>query len=338
MKTRRLGRSGLQVSTLALGTMNFGHPTGKREALQIIDAAIDGGINLLDCADVYADGKSERILGEALKKNGKRRQVFITSKVYWPTGSGPNDRGNARHRIIKACEGSLERLQTDWIDIYFLHRTDFNVPQEESLAALDLLVRQGKIRYTACSTHPPWRTVEALWISDKHHFPKFTCEQPPYNLLDRRAENDIIPMCRAYDMGIISWSPLAQGVLAGRYSDAAKLPKGSRGAQKTVYADRITPQGISVAAKLTDRAKRSGHTPARMAVAWVLHQRGITAAIIGPRKLAHLKDLLPAAELELTEEDLHHFDRLVPPGRHVSDHFNTAGWRTGFHSVSPATI
>lgn len=330
MKNRRLGRSGLQVSVLALGTMNFGKPTAKKESLRIIDAAIDAGINLLDCADVYADGKSERILGEALQKNAKRAKVFITSKVYWPTGSGPNDRGNARHRIIQSCEGSLKRLQTDCIDIYFLHRTDFNVPQEESLAALDLLVRQGKIRYIACSTHPAWRIVEALWIADKHHFPKFTCEQPPYNLLDRRAENEIFPMCRTYDMGIIGWSPLAQGLLAGRYTDPAKLPKGSRATLKTVFADRITAEGISVSARLADRATSNGWTPARMAVAWVLHQADITAAIIGPRTLAHLQDLLPAAELQLNEDDLRFCDGLVPPGQHVSDHLNTAGWREAF--------
>ena len=327
MRTNRLGRSGLQVSALALGTMNFGNPTSKKESMQIIDAAIDGGINLLDCADVYAGGKSERILGEALKKNGMRRQVFITSKVFWPTGSGPNDRGNARHRIIESCEGSLKRLQTDCIDIYFLHRTDFNVPQEESLAAMELLVRQGKIRYCACSTHPPWRTVEALWIADKHHYPKFTCEQPPYNLLDRRAEIEVFPMCRAYDMGVLCWSPLAQGMLAGRYDDAAKLPKGSRAAQKEVFAERITAEGIAAAAKLADRARSSGWTSARMAVAWVLHQPDVTAAIIGPRKLSHLKDLLPAAELTLGEDDLRFCDMLVPPGRHVSDHFNSAGWQ-----------
>ena len=327
MMTRRLGRSGLQVSALALGTMNFGNPTDKMESLRIIDAAIEGGINLIDCADVYAGGESERILGEALKKNGKRQAVFVTSKVYWPAGSGPNDRGNARHRIIAACEGSLKRLQTDWIDIYFLHRTDFNVPQEESLAALDLLVRQGKVRYIACSTHPAWRVVEALWVSDKHHFPKFTCEQPPYNLLDRRAENEIFPMCRAYDMGIISWSPLAQGMLAGRYTDDAQLPEGSRATLKTVYADRITAKGIAVAGELADRAKTNGWAPAPMAVAWVLHQPAVTAAIIGPRTLAHLKDLLPAAEIALSRDDLQFCDALVPPGQHVSDHFNTAGWR-----------
>jgi aryl-alcohol dehydrogenase-like predicted oxidoreductase len=327
MKTRRLGRSGLQISALALGTMNFGFPTPQKEAGRIIDAAIEAGINLFDCADVYAGGKSERILGEVLKNNGKRAAVFVTSKVYWPTGDGPNDRGNARHRIIAACEGSLRRLQTDYIDIFFLHRTDFNVPQEESLAALEHLVRQGKVRYTACSTHPAWRTVEALWIAEKHHFPKFICEQPPYNLLDRRAENEIIPMCRAYDLGIVAWSPLAQGMLAGRYQDAHKLPKSSRAARKKLFTERITAEGIAAAAKLGERAGHNGWSPAQMAVSWVLHQPGITATIIGPRTLAHLKDMLPAVEIELSEDDLQFCDTLVPFGQHLSDHFNTAGWR-----------
>jgi aryl-alcohol dehydrogenase-like predicted oxidoreductase len=327
MNTRRLGRSGLQISELALGSMNFGNPTESAAAERIIDTAIEAGINLIDCADIYAEGQSERILGKALKKSAKRKQVFITSKVYWPTGEGPNERGNSRHRIIAACEASLKRLQTEWIDIYFLHRTDFNVPQEESLAALDILVRQGKVRYTACSTHPAWRTVEALWIADRHHYPKFTSEQPPYNLLDRRAENEIIPMCRAYDLGIVSWSPLAQGMLAGRYKDAAELPEGSRGTLKKVYAERITTEGIVAAAELAKRAEANGWTAAQMAVAWVLHQPAITAAIIGPRTPAHLKELLPAADIRLSEEDRRFCDGLVPPGGHVSDHFNTAAWQ-----------
>lgn len=327
MEYRRLGRSGLKVSQLALGTMNFGNPTDKTESFRIIDKALDAGINILDCADAYADGESERIIGKALAKNGKRKSVLITSKVFLPTGEGPNDGGNSKHHILTACESSLERLQTDWIDIYFLHRTDFGVPQEESLAALDLLMQQGKVRYIGCSTHPPWRVVEAWWIADKHHYPKFVCEQPPYNLLDRRVENEIVPMCTAYDLGIISWSPLAQGVLAGRYQDAADIPPGSRGAQKTIYAERITQQGIEVAQQLAKRAAQKGCSLPQLAVAWVLHQPGITASIIGPRTLAHLNDLLSAADLKLDDADLDYCDSLVAPGAFVSDHFNTAGWR-----------
>jgi aryl-alcohol dehydrogenase-like predicted oxidoreductase len=307
--------------------MNFGNPTDKRESFRIVQAALDAGINLFDCADAYADGESERILGQALAENGIRKAVLITSKVFLPTGKGPNDAGNSKHHILSACENSLKSLKTDWIDIYFLHRTDFSVPQEESLAALDLLVRQGKVRFIACSTHPPWRTVEAWWIADKHHYPKFVCEQPPYNLLDRRVENEIVPMCRDYDMGIISWSPLAQGVLAGRYQNAADIPPGSRGALKTIYAERITQPGIEVTQQLSQRATQKGCSLPQLAVAWVLHQPGVTAAIIGPRTLSHLNDLVSAADLNLDDADLDYCDSLVKPGAFVSDHFNTAGWR-----------
>ena len=328
MEYRRLGRSGLKISKLALGTMNFGNPTDKTESFRIINTALDAGINILDCADVYADGESERIIGEALAENGRRKDVLVTSKSFLPTGNGPNDAGNSKHHILTACENSLKRLKTDWIDIYFLHRTDFSVPQEESLAALDLLVQQGKVRHIGCSTHPPWRAVEAWWIADKHHYPKFICEQPPYNLLDRRVEIEIVPMCKAYDLGIISWSPLAQGVLAGRYQDAADIPQGSRGAFKSIYTERITPQGIEVAQQLAQRTAKKGCTLPQLAVAWVIHQPGVTAAIIGPRTLAHLNDLLSAADLNLDDTDLDYCNRLVKPNAFVSDHFNTAGWRS----------
>lgn len=326
MNYRRLGRSGLNISSLVLGTMNFGRPTEKKEAFKIVDAAVDAGINIIDCADIYVNGESERILGEALVRNRKRNKVLLTSKVYNRMGPGPNDLGNSRHHIIKGCEQSLKRLQTDTIDIYYLHRTDFNVPQEESLAALDILIQQGKIRYVACSTFPPWRTVEALMLAEKYNLPKFICEQPPYNLLDRRVENEYIPMCRAYDMGIMSWSPLAHGVLAGKYKDASRLPEGSRGTLRKVFGDRITQAGIAVGDKFVKKAAKRGFPPAQLAVAWVLHQPGVTGTIIGPRSLEQLADILPAAEITIPDTDLQYFDKLVPPGRYVVNYFNTSGW------------
>jgi len=326
MEYRRLGRSGLQISSIVLGTMNFGKPTEKEEAYSIVDAAIEAGINLIDCADVYADGESERILGEAFKRNGKRKNILLTSKVFNRTGPGQNDFGNTKHHILEGCERSLRQLQTDYIDIYFLHRTDFDVPQDESLAALDLLVRQGKVRYIACSTHPAWRTVEALLLADKYCLPKFVCEQPPYNLLDRRIENEIIPMCQAYDLGILAWAPLAHGVLADRYTDALSLPEGSRGTLKTVFRERITQEGIEVGVKFAKRAEGKGYTAAQLAVAWVLHQPGITGSILGPRNLEQFKSLLPALDITLDEGDLQFCDTLVPPGACVVNYFNTAGW------------
>ena len=326
MEYRRLGRSGLMVSPLVLGTMNFGNPTSREESFRMIDQAIEAGINLFDCADVYADGESEKILGEGLARNGKREEVFVTSKVFMKTGPGPNDQGNSKHHIIESCEKSLKRLGTDYIDIYFLHRTDFDIPQEESLAALDLLVKQGKVRYIGCSTHPAWRTVEALWIADQYHYPKFICEQPPYNLLDRRVENEIIPMCRSYDLGIITWSPLAQGMLACRYTDPSNLPVGSRGSLRGVYAERITKRGIEVGFEFGRGAVEKGCTVSQLAVAWVLNQSGITGAIIGPRTFEQFEDLLPSADIKLDEPDLKFCDALVPPGTYVSNHFNTSNW------------
>ena len=326
MEYKRLGRSGLNVSPLTLGTMNFGRPTGKAEAFRIVDAAIDAGINLFDCADIYNRGGSERILGEAFEHNGKRHRILLTSKVYNRMGPGPNDLGNSKHHILNACEQSLQRLRTDYIDIYFLHRTDLNVPQEESLAALDLLFQQGKIRYVACSTHPPWRTVEALWLADKYHYPRFICESPPYNLLDRRIENEIVPMCQAYDMGILAWAPLAHGVLAGRYTDAADLPEGSRGTLRSVYRERITQAGVDIGIKFAQRAEELGCAAAQLAVAWALHQPGITSVILGPRDRGQFENLLPAMDIRLNEDDLRFLDDLVAPGTFVTSYFNTSGW------------
>jgi aryl-alcohol dehydrogenase-like predicted oxidoreductase len=314
------------VSSLVLGTMNFGNPTELDEACRMVDSAIDAGINLIDCADIYNKGQAERILGEALKRNGGRRHILLTSKCYNRMGPGPNDRGNSRHHIIEACERSLKHLQVDHIDIYFLHRTDFNVPQEESLAAMEQLRRDGKIRYLACSTHPAWRTVEAMHLAERHGFPKIVCEQPPYNLLDRRIENEILPMCAAYDIGVLAWAPLAHGVLAGRYLQADNLPDGSRGTLREVFRERITADGVEVGHRFKVRADAKGCTAAQLAVAWVLHQPGITSSIIGPRSVEQLESLLPGADVQLDADDLDFCDELVPPGRYITSFFNTADW------------
>ena len=327
MQYRRLGRSGLMISELALGTMNFGGPKDESTSLLMIDKALDYGINFLDCANVYSNGRSEQILGKALKRNGKRHEVLVTSKAFLPTSEQPNDSGNNRHNLINSCIKSLKRLQTDYIDIFFLHRTDWTTPQEETLSALNYLVDRGYIRYIACSTHPAWRTVEALHIANRKGYPKFVCEQPPYNLLDRRIENEIVPMCQEYDLGIITWSPLAQVLLAGRYMTANNLPGDSRAAQKGIYAERITVAGIKIARRVMDWAEGKELSPTALSVSWILHQPAITSVIIDPRTPEHLDDLFSAQNIHLSAEDLDWFNTLVPPGTYVSDHFNTAGWR-----------
>jgi len=334
MEYRRLGRSGLRVSCLALGTMNFGDATTPPDADRIIRTAVERGINLLDGADVYAGGESQRVVGRIVEEAGLRDRLILTSKAFMPLGDGPNDRGLTRRHVMDSCEASLRSLRTDRIDVFFLHRHDPSVGADEVLATLDLLLRQGKILHAGCSTFPPWRTVEYLTTALHRGLPPFTCEQPPYNLVDRRAEVEILPMCRAFDLGVLAWSPLAQGTLAGRYARGAGFPAGSRATRKPVFGERVSDAAIEVAGQLAGRlASRplplpSGRpaTLAQLAVAFVLARPEVTAAIIGPRTPGQLEELLGAADLRLGADELAFCDSLVPPGRNVSNHFNTTDW------------
>jgi aryl-alcohol dehydrogenase-like predicted oxidoreductase len=241
MEYRILGRTGVKVAPLCLGTDNFANPTPEAEAIDIIDCGLDAGINLIDTSNSYAKGESERIIGQALAANGRRDQVILATKAHYPTGPGPNDRGNSRLHLMKACEDSLRRLQTDYIDLYQLHRPSFDIPVDETLSALTDLVRQGKVRYIGSSTAPAWKVMEALMVSELKGYVRFVSEQPPYNLLDRRIENEMVPLCQSYGLGIFPWSPLAMGILAGRYADAENYPSGSRASLRGgIYAERIT--------------------------------------------------------------------------------------------------
>src|SRR5436305_7775072 len=213
MAYRSLGRTGVQVSLLCLGAMNFGDPTPEDESLRIVDAALDGGINFVDTANVYNDGESERIVGRALRENGRRDEVVLATKVHGEMGEGPNDRGSSRYHIMKACEDSLRRLQTDHIDLYQIHRPSLTIPQDETLRALDDLVRAGKVRYIGCSTFPAWMVMESLMVSAEQRLARYVTEQPPYNLLDRRIENELVPLCQKYGLGLLPWSPLVGGIL-----------------------------------------------------------------------------------------------------------------------------
>lgn len=327
MEYRVLGRTGVRVSSLALGTANFADPTPEAECRQILDRAVDAGINVIDTGDSYGKGEAERIIGRALKDTGMRKHVLLATKVFPPTGPGPNDRGSSRLHIMQACEDSLDRLQTDYIDIYFIHRFDPDTHQEETLSALDDLVRSGKVRYVACSTHPAWRVMEALAISHRRGYSRYCCEQPPYNLLDRRIENELVPLCVEHGLGLFPWSPIAQGVLTGRYADAKAFPEGSRAASRGgIYAERINEAGIDVGNRFMALAKEVGIPPIQLAVLWVKDQLGVTAPIIGPRTLNHLEDLLPVGDMRLSEEVRDACDEMVPPGAMVANFHNSAGW------------
>ncbi len=327
MDFRSLGRTGVMISPLCLGTMNFGGPTGEQESIEIIDHALNSGINFVDTANVYNGGESERIVGKALKANGKRNQIVLATKVYNQTGPGPNERGVSRYHILKACEDSLRRLQTDHIDLYQLHRPSLTVPQDETLRALDDLVRAGKVVYIGTSTFPAWMMMEALALSEKDSLARYISEQPPYNLLDRRIENELIPLALKYGLAILPWSPLAGGILAGRYATQTSMPEGSRRSHAgEIFDERITKRAIAVAQKLGQMAEQRELTSAQLALLWVKDQPGVTAPIIGPRTMNHLNSFLPLLEMHLHPEDEEEFDRLVHPGNAVADFFNSNDW------------
>ena len=326
MEYRQLGRAGIKVSPLVLGSANFADPTPEDEAHRIVDRAVEAGINLIDSGNVYADGESERFIGRALKASGNRDKVLLATKAYYPTGPGPNDQGNSRHQLIQACQDSLKRLQTDRIDLLQLHRDDPEIPVEETLAALTDLIRWGMVRYVGCSTHPAWRVQEAIMVSELKGYARFVSEQPPYNLLDRRIENELVPMCQANGLGIITWSPMAMGILAKRYQ-SMDFPEDSRAALRGgIYADRVTPQGIEVGRRFVALARERDISPARLAILWVKDQPGITAPIIGPRTADQLDELLPVLELSLDDEVRAACDELVPPGSAVANFHNSAPW------------
>ncbi len=330
MDYRLLGRTGVRVSPLCLGTMNFGGPTPEPEALGIIARALDAGINFVDTANVYTGGESERITGKALRESGRRDQVVLATKVYSPVGSDINDRGGSRFHIVRACEESLKRLGLDHIDLYQLHRPALEVAHDETLRAFDDLVRSGKVRYIGCSTHPAWKVMEALALSEKFSLHRYVSEQPPYNLLDRRIENELIPLCLEYDLAVLPWSPVAGGILAGRYQPDDKAPQGSRAANwGRRFATRVTDAGLAVAAEVAELAAERNLSAAQLALLWVKDQPAVTSPIYGPRTMAHLEDALPVLDMALADEDRAVFDGLVPPGNAVADFHDSNNWYRG---------
>ncbi len=327
MKYRVLGRSGVRVAPLALGTANFADPTPEDEAARIIERALAAGINLIDSGNSYKNGESERFIGNTLKRNGRRQDVILTTKVHFPMGPGPNDRGNSRLHILRACEDSLRRLQTDYIDLYQVHRPDPLVPVEETLDALNDLVRQGKVRYIGCSTHPAWQVMESLMVSERRGYARYVSEQPPYNLLDRRVENELIPLCRAYGLAVLPWSPLAMGILAGRYNSASEIPVDSRAALRGgIYAERVTPRGVEVGRHFVALAREHGIAPAQLGLLWLKDQPGVTAPLFGARTVEQLEHVLPVLDMELSAELQQACDALVPPGSAVANFHNSAAW------------
>ena len=326
MQYKNLGRTGAKVSPLCLGCMNFGSGADEQQSVAMMHRALDAGINFWDTADVYAGrGKSETIVGKALE--GVRDQVFLATKVHGKMGDGPNDTGNSRLHIIKGCEDSLRRLGVDHIDLYQIHRPQNDIPIDETLRALDDLITSGKVRYIGTSTYAAYQIVESLWASEKLGFNRFVCEQPPYNLLDRRIERELLPVCESYGIGVIPWSPLGGGMLTGKYKRDEAAPEGARYSEgKFRNGQPVSDATWDVVEGLRALCDEKGVAMDAFALAWVAAQKGVTSPIIGPKTMEQLENNLKALEIEITDDDSKRVDELIKPGTSVAEYYN-ADWK-----------
>jgi aryl-alcohol dehydrogenase-like predicted oxidoreductase len=329
MNYRTLGTTGTKVSSLCLGAMMFGSwgNPDHDEGIRIIHRALDAGVNFIDTADVYSRGESEEIVGKALA-GGRRDNVVLATKVHGTMGEDPNEFGNSRRWIVKEVENSLRRLGTDWIDLYQIHRPEADTDIDETLGALTDLIRAGKVRYIGSSTFPASQIVEAQWVAQRRGRERFVCEQPPYSLLVRGVENDVLPTAQRYGMGVIPWSPLAGGWLSGRYRKGTDAPQSTRAERLPQRYDLSLPENqrkLEAADAVGRLADKTEITLIELALAFVIRHPGVTSAIIGPRTMEHLESQLTAADIELSDEVLDRIDEIVPPGVNVS-HID-AGWQ-----------
>jgi aryl-alcohol dehydrogenase-like predicted oxidoreductase len=329
MDYRTLGRTGVQVSPLCLGAMMFGDwgNTDHDDSVRIIHSALDAGINFIDTADVYSRGESEEIVGKALA-GGRRDNVVLATKVHGTMGDDPNESGNSRRWIVREVENSLRRLGTDWIDLYQIHRPEEDTDIDETLGALTDLVRAGKVRYIGSSTFPSSRIVEAQWVAERRVRERFVCEQPPYSILVRGIEEDVLPTCRRYGMGVIAWSPLAGGWLSGKWRTGADDLTSRRSAMLPQRYDLSIPANqrkLEAAEALAQLADDTGISLIHLALAFVIRHPAVTAAIIGPRTMDHIESQLGAADVALSADVLDRIDAIVPPGTTINP--TDVGWQ-----------
>jgi len=318
-----MGRTGLKVSPICLGAMNYGDPVSETESISIVKSAMAAGVNFFDTADAYAKTRSEEILGKALK--GERHSVVIATKVAVPTGPGPNDGGLSRKHIMQAVENSLRRLQTDYIDLYYAHMPDYDTPLEETLCAMDDLVQQGKVRYIGCSNFSVWQLCKALRVSELHNLARFDCVQPPYNLLTRDIEYEMLPLCASEGMGVCVYNPLAGEMLTGKHQ-FGKPPAEGRFTHELLgpgYLERYWSEiNFKAVEKLQQIAKEHGCSLAQFALAWILSNETITSVLSGTTALEQLEENLAAAEIKLSPEELQACDEVWqmfrPPRYHYA--------------------
>ena len=312
MQYRTLGRTGIKVSPYCLGAMMFGamgNPD-RGEGIRMIHKALDAGINFVDTADFYSHGESEEIVGEALK--GRRDRVVLATKAHLPMGEDPNQQGNSRRWLTRALDDSLRRLQTDHVDLFQIHRPAPDTDIEETLSVLTDLMRAGKVRAIGSSTFPASDIVEAQWVAERRGLARFRTEQPPYSILNRGIEREVLPVCERYGMGVLVWSPLAMGALTGRYRKGQALPESGR---VTYFPRQMGDERrLDAVEQLIPLAAEAGMSLTHMAMAFAIAHPGVTSAIIGPRRMEHLDDLLAGAGAVLTDEVLDRIDAIVPPG------------------------
>jgi aryl-alcohol dehydrogenase-like predicted oxidoreductase len=290
--------------------------------MDIIDRAIDGGINFFDTANMYVRGKSEEMVGKAFKRNGKRAQIVLATKVHFRMDDeDPNAQGNGRRHIMEQCEASLRRLQTDYIDLYQIHRPCSDIPIDETLRALDDLIRAGKVRYIGSSTFAAWQVVESLWASKELGLNRFICEQPPYHLLDRSIERELVPMAQTYGTALIPWSPMAGGFLTGKYRRGEARPTDARYQDENANPDLFSDAAFNVLDVVLAIAAEKGCTPSQFALAWCAQQPGITSPIVGVRTMEQLEDNLGAIDVQVTDEDRARIDEVTPPGGVITRYY-----------------
>ncbi len=310
-----LGRTGVQVSRLCLGTMNFGGVTDRGAATTIIAEALDRGVNCIDTANIYNAGRSEEIVGGALRDTGRRDRVVLATKVHVQMDpDDPNSGNNHRRHILEQCRASLRRLDTDYIDVFYIHRPSTRIPIDETLRALDDLVRAGDVRYIASSDFAAWRIIESLWVAKEYGLNRFVCEQSAYHLLDRRAERELFPMTQSYGIGVTVWSPLAGGFLTGTYRRDAERPTGSRLSDSNDWADRhFVPRAFDVVEAVVELAGAKGCSPAQLAIGWCLHHPAVCNVAVGPKTVEQAREVLDASEVSFSNAELERLDRVSSP-------------------------
>jgi aryl-alcohol dehydrogenase-like predicted oxidoreductase len=318
MEYRSLGRTGVQVSALTLGTMLLHEISEVADAARLLDQALEHGINAIDTANVYGRGASEELLGQLLSRNGRRDRLVLSSKFHARMNDDdPNAAGSSRRHVIDECHESLRRLRTDHLDVYYIHRPTSQVPIDETLRALDDLVRDGKIRYIGTSSFAAWQLIESLWVSKELHLARVVVEQSPYSLVDRRVERELLPMARTYGIGITVWSPLAGGLLTGKYS-AQNWPQDAR-FPRTPASEwerrHFTPGTQALVDVLIDIAAQQQCSPTQVAISWILRRPGVSSVVVGIRNSRQLEDQLGAVAVEFTDEQLARLDEVAPPGR-----------------------